>query len=252
MSPSECGSLKLADHFARSGDFCFRWRSYLPLALLPVFLLGVADAARRQVPEGWGRVWQAGCLLLSLIGLAGRVFTIGTAPPTTSERSTYNPRASILNTSGAYSIVRHPLYLGNTLIALGLSCMPGVWYLPVIVGLASLLYHERIAVREELFLEEQFGDEFRRWAEAVPAIVPALGRYVPSASTFWWRRVLGREFHALFVIGAGFFVLDVARRLFATGRLLFDPLWTAVCVGTAVVFLVLVLIKRTTDWLKTD
>ena len=120
------------------------------------------------------------------------------------------------------------------------------------MALASLLYHERIASREERFLEEQFGDEFRRWAEVVPAMVPAFGRYVPPASAFWWRRVLGREFHALFVIGASFFVLDVARRLFATGRLSFDLFWTAVCVGTAVVFLVLVLIKRTTDWLQTD
>lgn len=244
--------MRLADHFARSGDFCFRWRSYLPLALLPVFLLGVADAARRPAPEGWGRLWQAGCLLLSLAGLAVRVFTIGTAPATTSERSTCNPRAALLNTSGAYSLVRHPLYLGNTVIALGLACLPGVWYVPVIAALASLLYHERIAAREEQFLEQQFGDEFRRWAEAVPAMVPALGRYVPPASTFWWKRVLGREFHALFVIGSGFSVLDLARRFFATGRLTFDPFWTAVWMSTAVLFVGLVLVKRTTSWLKTE
>ncbi len=251
-SPSECGGLKLADHFARSGDFCFRWRSYLPLALLPVFLLGVADAAQRPVPEAWGRVWQVACLLLSLAGLAVRVFTIGTAPATTSERSTYNPRASLLNTSGAYSVVRHPLYLGNTVIALGLACLPGVWYLPVIVALVSLLYHERIAAHEEQFLEAQFGDEFRRWAERVPAVVPAFSRYVRPATAFRWRRVLGREFHALFVIGSGVFVLDLSRRLLATGRLSFDSFWTAVWVSTAALFVGLVLVKRTTGWLRTD
>ena len=242
--------MRLADHFARSGDFCFRWRSYLPLALLPAFLLGVADAARRPVPEGWGRVWQAGCFLLSLGGLAIRVFTIGTAPPTTSERSTCNPRATLLNTSGAYSVVRHPLYLGNTVIALGLACLPGVWYLPVVVALVSLLYHERIAAREEQFLEAQFGDEFRRWAERVPAAMPSFRCYVPPATAFCWRRVLGREFHALFVVGAGFFVLDVARRLLLTGLISLDPLWTSVLAVTGAVFVVLIAVKKSTDWLQ--
>lgn len=244
--------MKLLDHFSRSGDFCFRWRSYLPLLLLPVFLLGVADAARRPAPEGWGRAWQAGCFLLSMAGLAIRVITIGTAPAGTSERSTCNPRASVLNTAGAYSIVRHPLYLGNTLVALGLACLPGVWYLPVIVALASLLYHERIAAREERFLEERFGDEFRRWADAVPAMIPAPGRYVPPAARFRWRRVVGREFHALFVVGAGFFVLDLGRRAVATGLVSLDPVWTAVATVTAVVFIVMTAVKTTTRLLRAD
>jgi protein-S-isoprenylcysteine O-methyltransferase Ste14 len=244
--------LRLLDHFSRSGDFCFRWRSYLPLLLLPVFLLGVADAAGRPAPGAWGRVWQAGCFLISLAGLAIRVITIGTAPAGTSERSTRDPRASVLNTAGAYSVVRHPLYLGNSLVALGLACLPGVWYLPVIVALASLLYHERIAAREERFLEERFGDEFRRWADTVSAMVPAPGRYRPPATPFRWRRVLGREFHALFVIGAGFFVLDLGRRFAATGRVSVDPIWTAVAVATALVFIVMTAVKKTTRLLRAD
>ena len=59
-------------------------------------------------------------------------------------------------------MVRHPLYLANYVIALGLSCFSRAWYLPVIVSLAGLLYYERIAAREEQFLEARFGDAFRR------------------------------------------------------------------------------------------
>src|SRR5512136_242827 len=141
--------MKLVDHCSHSGGFLFRWRSYLPLALLPFFALSLRDARYPFGSHGWDQIWELGCLALSLIGLLLRVYTIGTAPVGTSERSTVNPRASALNTAGIYSVVRHPLYIGNTIVALGLSLVPGTWYLPVIVLLASLLYHERIAAREE-------------------------------------------------------------------------------------------------------
>ena len=120
----------------------------------------------------------------------------------------------------------------------------------MIVALASLLYHERIAAREERFLEEQFGDEFRRWADDVPAMVPAFGRYVPAISVLV-ARVLGREFHALLSSGRASSSSTWRAGSLATGRLSFDLFWTAVCVGTAVVFLVLMLIKRTTNLLRT-
>jgi protein-S-isoprenylcysteine O-methyltransferase Ste14 len=244
--------MTLLDHFSHSGDSLFRWRSYLPLLLLPVFLLALADSPFAAAPGGWVRIWQILCLLASLAGLTIRVLTIGTASPGTSERSTTDPRASALSTTGAYSIVRHPLYLGNTLVALGLACLPGVWYLPVIVVLASLVYHERIAVREERFLAERFGDDFLRWADRVPAAIPAVALYVPPATPFRWRRVLGREFHALFVIGAGFFVLDVGRRLFLTGHVSADPLWTGVLAVTGAIFVVLMAVKKSTRWLKAN
>jgi protein-S-isoprenylcysteine O-methyltransferase Ste14 len=244
--------MKLADHLSHSGDFLFRWRSYFPLILLPAFALALADSPLGPVPGTWGRAWQISCLLISLSGLAIRVFTIGSAPAGTSERSTTDPRASTLNTTGAYSVVRHPLYLGNSLIVLGLACLPGVWYLPLIVALASVLYHERIAAREEKYLDERFGDEFRRWTEQVPAMVPAFGRYTPPAGAFRWRRVLDREFHALFVIGAGFFALDVGRRAMAAGRLSLDPLWTALVVMTGVVFVALTAVKKSTHWLRVE
>ncbi len=245
--------MKLADHFTRSGDFFFRWRSYLPLLLLPVFILGVVDAGRRPAASGpWVRAWPWACLVVSLAGLALRALTIGSGPAGTSERSTVDPRASVLMTDGPYSLVRHPLYLGNTLVALGLALVPGAWYVPVIVVLASLLYHERIAAREERFLEERFGDEFRRWADAVPAMVPAWGRCRPSPGRFRWRRVAGREFHGLLVIGAGFFLLDLGCRFAATGRVSLDPAWTALACATVLIYIVMAAVKRTTRLLPGD
>ena len=242
--------MRLADHFSRSGDLLFRWRSYLPLLLLPLFALALLDtrgAGRAGVPARW---WQLVCLLVSCAGLALRAYTIGTAPAGTSERSTVDPRASELSTSGVYSVMRHPLYFGNTLVALGLAGMVGRWYLPAIVGLASLLYHERIAAREEAFLEERFGDGFRAWAERVPALFPKPGLFAPSPVRFKWRDVLRREVHGLLVIGAGFFVFDLASRAAATGRLEPDRWWTGLFAASAVLFVVMLGLKKLTRVLE--
>jgi protein-S-isoprenylcysteine O-methyltransferase Ste14 len=235
--------LKLLDHFTGSGGTLFRWRSYVPLVLLPAFLLSLAGGGYLFGSRNWDRAWGLGCLALSLAGLAIRVWTIGTAPAGTSERSTTAPRATTLSTAGVYSIVRHPLYLGNSIIALGMACFSRTWYLPVIVALASLLYHERICAREEAFLEERFGDDFRAWATRVPALVPRFG-YEPAREAFRWTRVLGREFHALVAIGASFFVLDVIHESLVRGSLFLDPLWTWISVVTGVIFIVLTLLKR--------
>jgi len=244
--------VKLLDQIPRSGGWLFRWRGQLPLLMLPLFLLGLFDARLPDPLPATVRAWQFAALAVALSGLIVRIVAIGTAPAGTSERSTTNPRASELRTSGLYSIVRHPLYLGNTLTAVGFACFTAVWYLPVIVALIGILYHERIAAREEVFLEDRFGGAFRRWADRVPAMIPRLSGYVRSTSPFVWRRVAGREFHGLFVIGAVLFVLDLARAALATGRLVFDPFWTSLFLLTAAIFTVCTLLKKTTRLFEVD
>ncbi|RPJ74010.1 MAG: hypothetical protein EHM24_06895 [Acidobacteria bacterium] len=246
-----CRFMRLADHFVRSGDTLFRYRGQLPLLMLPVFALGMLDARLPADLPPAGRAVQAAAVLLALCGLVIRVLSIGTAPEGTSERSTTSPRASRLRTTGFYSIVRHPLYLGNTITAVGLGAFTTRWYVPVIVLLLGLLYHERIAAREEAFLEDRFGDEFRRWAEAVPAMVPRLSAYVPSDTPFVWKRVLGREFHGLMAIASVVFVLDISRRGLAGATLTPDPLWGWFFALSAAIFVVFTALKKTTGMFRT-
>jgi protein-S-isoprenylcysteine O-methyltransferase Ste14 len=239
--------MTLLEHFVRSGDHLFRWRSQLPLVLLPLFIAGLADASLPLDVSPAVRSWQVFSVVLALGGLLVRVMAIGTAPEGTSERSTTAPRASMLRTTGLYSLVRHPLYVGNVLTAVGLACFTTRWYVPVIVFLAGVLYHERICAREEAFLEDRFGDEFRTWAARVPAMWPRFSAYQPSASPFIWRRVLGREFHGLMVIGSVVFVLELVRLFLATGDLRLDPFWTPFFAATAVVFVVCSALKKGTS-----
>jgi protein-S-isoprenylcysteine O-methyltransferase Ste14 len=244
--------MKLLDHFAHSGDMLFRWRGQLPLLMLPLLVVGLADVRLPAELSPATRWWQVVSVLIALAGLGIRVMAIGTAPPGTSERSTTNPRASMLRTTGLYSVVRHPLYVGNTLTAVGLACFTTAWYVPVIVALAGVLYHERIATREEVFLEDRFGDEFREWSARVPAMIPRMTAFTRSATPFVWRRVLGREFHGLMVIGAVVFGLDLARSALATNRLVFDPLWTSLFVATSAIFVVCSVLKKRTSVFRVD
>ncbi len=142
------------------------------------------------------------------------------------------------------SIVRHPLYLANTLVALGCSLLSGTWYLPIIVVLLSFIYHERIAAREEAFLLNAFGDSFRAWASEVPAMIPAFGKYQPSDVPFQTRRVLIQESHGLCAIGTAFLVLDTIEDSVRVGHFHLDPRWLTFFLASLIPLLIVVITKR--------
>jgi protein-S-isoprenylcysteine O-methyltransferase Ste14 len=229
----------IAEDLPAAGDVLFRWRSYMPLALLPLFLFSLLDD---RAPTSFG--WELFSFVVALSGLVARAFVVGTAPHGTSTRGTRRPTADSLSTRGAYSVVRHPLYVANTLIALGCSLLSGTWYLPLIVVLLSFIYHERIAAREEAFLLSAFGDSFRAWAGEVPAMIPAFGRYRPSRVPFQLRKVIVQESHGLFAIGTAFLVLDTLEDSVRLGYFHVDPIWLAIFVATAIPFLVVVTAKK--------
>ena len=230
--------MRLAEHWTSTGDALFRRRSWLPLLLLPLFLASfVGD--RYPVSHTAGLIWEIGCFVITLVGIALRVFTTGTSPRGTSGRNTRTQKATALNTTGPYSIVRHPLYLANFLIGLGLSLFSRTWFLPIIVTLATLLYYERIAAREEEFLDGRFGPAFRRWAEAVPAAVPSLKAWCPPAKSFDWRRALDREFYVIAEVSVAFFFLDIVEDYAADRRFEFDPVWGTIGLLGALLFAVM-------------
>lgn len=229
----------ITEELPTTGDTLFRWRSYMPLVLVPLFLLSLLDD-RPATPFSW----EVFCFVVALSGLLFRAFVVGTAPQGASTRGTRRPTADSLSTLGAYSIVRHPLYLANTVVALGCSLLSGTWYLPLIVALLGFIYHERIAAREEAFLQSMFGDSFRAWAGEVPAMIPAFGRYRPSHVPFQVQKAIAQESHGLFAIGAAFLILDTLEDSVRLGYFQIDPRWLAVFVATLIPFLIVVIAKK--------
>jgi protein-S-isoprenylcysteine O-methyltransferase Ste14 len=241
--------MKLLDQFVRDGDRLFRWRSYFPLLLVPVLIAGVMTTAPPFSSPEAERIWEAVSVVVALCGLALRVWVVGSAPSGTSERSTVNPRASQLRTSGAYSVVRHPLYVANGLMALGLALFPGIWYLPIVLVTATWLYYERIAAREEAFLLGRFGGDFESWAACVPAFVPSFFGYTRSIAPFSWRKVLRHECHGLLIAG-GACAFDALQESWRARTWQVETQWVWFCGVSAVLYVVFAVLKRGTRLLE--
>src|SRR6187431_3684361 len=120
--------MAIREELERQGTWLFRWRSYLPLVLVAFF--AIAFRGYRWPFESYARyaLWAELCFGVSFLGLACRCLTIGFAPWGTSGRNTKEQIADQLNTTGMYSFVRHPLYLGNFLIGLGVFSAPFIWW----------------------------------------------------------------------------------------------------------------------------
>jgi protein-S-isoprenylcysteine O-methyltransferase Ste14 len=242
--------MRMIDHLEAIGAQLFKRRGSLPtLILLPVLLLALADFRYPHGSQAADRVWEIVCFLIALVGLAIRVAVSGTAPEGTSGRNVDRQRADELNTTGIYSVVRHPLYVGNFIMGLGIALQPRVWYVPVIAGLAFALYYERVIIAEEAFLERRFGDAFRAWANSVPIVIPNWRGYQPARLAFSWRAAVRREFYGLAALVAIFFMLDLLEDL-VQGALALDPLWTTLFVIMVAAFFVLRELKHRTDVLR--
>ncbi len=198
----------------RWGNWLFRYRSYIPLLFLPVLAATFAFSKDLPTPLIHAPAWEIFCFLVSLLGIIFRIWVIGQVPPNTSGRNTEEQIAEVLNTTGPYSIVRHPLYLANFLIMLGVVSWAALWWLVLLFITLFWLYYERIIFAEEAFLRRKFGQQFEHWATSTPAFIPRFRSYRPSNRPFSWRKVLRQEYPGWINLPISFFVLEMLYSLF--------------------------------------
>ena len=242
--------MALREEFRKSGEWLFRWRSYLPLLLVILFLLALASLRHPAGGLKGGGVWEGFCLAVSFAGLGVRFFTGGYVPAGTSGRNVKGQVADVLNTTGAYSLARHPLYLGNFLIWGGISLFWGIWWLSLIIILILWLYYERIMFAEEEFLREKFGGEFTAWAEKTPALIPKFGHWVKPNLSFSFKTALRKEYTAFFAMMVVFTLLKTAGAFVSQGRLGIGWAWAGLFGASLVIYLGVRYLKKRTDWLK--
>lgn len=236
--------MSLRNQLERNGSWLFRHRSYLPLVSIPIFCACLPSFTYIDASHQVNEAWQMLCLIICFSGLAVRIVTVGRAPVGTSGRNTREQVASSLTTTGVYSVVRHPLYLGNFLILMGIALWPHVWWLAALSCCAFALYYERIMLAEEAFLRNQFGDAFESWAAATPAFIPRLRGWVSSPVTFCWRTVLQREYNAFVLIVAVFFLFDLVGDSFAESRWHISWGWFSFFLASFVLFATLRTLKK--------
>jgi protein-S-isoprenylcysteine O-methyltransferase Ste14 len=244
--------VELNKQFERDGNWLFRWRSYLPLLMIALFILAFREIKHTDYSYSIDQSWELLCLAVALFGLGIRVLTVGYVPGGTSGRNTVRQKAETLNMRGMYSIVRHPLYLGNFLMWLGVSMFARLWWFSLIFTMIFWLYYERIMFAEEMFLKSRFGDTFLQWAETTPCFIPNPKRWKSPNLSFSLKTVLKREFSTLFSIVAIFTFLEIIEDLSIRGKLVFDSMWAIIFVPSLTLYLTFLILKKKTKILDVE
>jgi protein-S-isoprenylcysteine O-methyltransferase Ste14 len=117
----------------------------------------------------------------------------------------------VLTTTGPYAYTRNPLYLGSFLVGLGVVVGSGsLWLLALCLIFFAVVYRRTIR-DEERYLEQLFGESYRRYAAAVPVFIPRLRPYCdsePSATEFRLQRYFGlREWELALGVSMAFLAL---------------------------------------------
>ena len=120
--------------------------------------------------------------------------------------------------------MRHPLYLANFLIALGIVAQPNNWWLIGIFCLTFAVYYERIMYTEEAFLLRKFGEDFRLWADSTPTFIPRMSGYCPAANKLNIAKIVQSEAAAVAVITVSFTVIEIAEHA-RTDLASVEPWW---------------------------
>lgn len=240
--------MALREDLEKQGNWLFRYRSYLPLLAIPIFLIALRNS--EQLERMFGRsvemLWGVASIGVSFLGLIIRCIVAGYAPRGTSGRNTKSQVAEVLNTTGIYSIVRNPLYLGNFVIVLGATLFIQVWWLALIVWVGFWIYYERIILAEENFLREKFGDSFLKWAAITPVYFPKFKNWKKPNLPFSFKTVLRREFPTFFAIISSFYLLDIAEDLLAEGKFELSLLWTVLFIFGFIIYIILLILKKKT------
>ena len=80
-------------------------------------------------------------------------------------------RAEKIVTSGVYSIIRHPQYVGGLLAHVGASFLLSAWYSLLLTPLMIVLVYV-ISKKEEEELIKEFGKEYENYKKKVPMLIP--------------------------------------------------------------------------------
>ncbi len=210
--------MALKETFENQGNFLFKYRGQIPIAFI---LLAIPFSFLNSSTT----YFYLNLVLSSIFVFFGhlvRARTVGRRQLHTSGRNRSQQVASRLNTKGWYSIVRHPLYLGNFLIWVGLAFFVGNWVLIIIICLLFWVYYERIMFAEEQFLERKFGSYFLTWASQVPAFFPNYKLFQASDNDFSWRIVLKNEYPGVISTMTSFLFLIIIKRTASTNKISFE------------------------------
>jgi protein-S-isoprenylcysteine O-methyltransferase Ste14 len=175
-----------------TGRFFFRYRAWLfPLIFAALLFL---FHPRPYLPEPFFTGILSIGFLVTLAGEAFRILTIGLDYIERGGKKGA-PHASKLVRGGIYAHVRNPMYVGNILLAVGVSMMVGDPWVFVTVLPFFIFFYYAIIAAEESFLRGAFGNEFEDFCREVNRLWPSFKNFFGTLSKFDfnWSRPIEKE-----------------------------------------------------------
>ena len=227
-----------------SGNRLFKQRSVLPWFFFFILMAGMAQFRYLGGSPETNFWWELVCWAVSCLGFLVRCYTISHAPKGTSGRNTNKQVADELSTTGIYSLVRNPLYVGNFLMGLGVVMFPHNAYVVGLYILSFWLYYEHVILAEEDFLIGKYGEIYTNWAAKTPVFIPKMNGFIAPKLPFSFKVLFNKEYTGAFGLVMIFVFLETLAAWIVTGKLDFAPLRVGVFVASVVLYLGLRTLKK--------
>ena len=248
--------MALQEEMESQGNYLFKHRGTFPIIILVLGFVVFLQTEMQRTPVAadqtdYQNIYMYSCLLVALFGLYIRIYTVGHTPANTSGRNTEGQLADVLNTSGIYSTVRHPLYVGNFFMWLGVAMLTAnAWFIIAFIFI-YWVYYERIMFAEEQFLRKKFGTIYTNWASRTPAFIPSFGQFLKPNLPFSWKKVLKKEKNGLAAVFMLFFFFYAAGQ-YVKDEKIDNAFWIYGCIGSIVLYLILKYLKKYTKVFEED
>ena len=130
--------------------------------------------------------------------------------------------ASRLVRGGMYGVMRNPMYVGNILIAVGMTMTAGSPGIYLIILPSFLFIYQALVCTEEAYLRQRFGGEYEAYCAEVPRFIPALRHvgHAVSGTEYDWRRALRQDLSTLVALMFGLTWIPLWRTFFLEGALI--------------------------------
>lgn len=246
--------MALKEEMEQQGNWLFKYRGTLPLIILLVGLSVFVFDNLHSKSEGkgmlYGDAYKIACMAVCLLGLAIRMVTIGFAPRNTSGRNTTGQLADVLNCKAIYATVRHPLYLGNFFMWLGICMLTFNFWFIVAFCFMYWVYYERIMFAEEQFLSRKFGQNYTNWAANTPAFLPRPSQWKTTDQYFNWKKIIRQEKNGVTAIFILLFLFDFTGYYIHTGSFTLEVnFWLLACIGSGLLYLFIKMLRDKTNLL---
>jgi protein-S-isoprenylcysteine O-methyltransferase Ste14 len=205
----------------KSGNQLFRYRGQIPLILVGIAILVIYFNHELTFFEYlFGKKITIGLTLgFIFFGHLIRFLVVGVRGVHTSGQNRHEQVAEMLNTTGLYSIVRHPLYVGNFFIWIGVFVWLGdPWFFFVGCSFFILLYVP-IMKLENSFLADKFGKKYGEWSAKTPMFIPKFRLFQKSSIPFSVKLVWKNEYPGIVSTLSSLWFISFMRLQFLEGKI---------------------------------